>query len=132
LTALLRNFIGFYYQAYRAAVRSSRHDIIWFAQAQGSSPAMFSRSPGAGSLYWLGFSGKAGAYLDGGKTYKAEGLQPLSVAMSLSPVLVRLWLVVDRYIRAAPHLVSEGFLQTARAKTRMTAFAQLMADAPAA
>jgi hypothetical protein len=28
--------------------------------------------------------------------------------------------------------LSEGFLQTARAKTRMTAFAQLMADAPAA
>src|SRR5262249_33873147 len=42
----------------------------WFGQAQGSSPAMFSRSPGAGSLYWIGMRDKAGAYLDGGKAYK--------------------------------------------------------------
>jgi hypothetical protein len=37
----------------------------------------------------------------------AEGLQPLSVAMSFSPVLVTLWLVVNHYIRAALHLVED-------------------------
>jgi hypothetical protein len=42
----------------------------WFYQAQVESPAMFRRSPGAGSLYWLGVRDGAGAYLDGGKTYK--------------------------------------------------------------
>ncbi len=42
----------------------------WFFQAQIESPAMFNRSPGAGSLYWLGLKDKTGAYLDGGKTYK--------------------------------------------------------------
>lgn len=42
----------------------------WFYQAQVESPAMFRRSPGAGSLYWLGVRDSAGAYLDGGKTYK--------------------------------------------------------------
>ncbi len=42
----------------------------WFYQAQIESPAMFNRAPGAGSLYWLGLKDKAGAYLDGSKTYK--------------------------------------------------------------
>lgn len=42
----------------------------WFYQAQIESPAMFNRGPGAGSLYWLGVRDHAGAYLDGGKTYK--------------------------------------------------------------
>lgn len=42
----------------------------WFYQAQIESPAMFNRSPGAGSLYWLGVKDNNGAYLDGGKTYK--------------------------------------------------------------
>jgi hypothetical protein len=42
----------------------------WFAQAIVTSPAMFNRNPGAGSLYWLGVRDKTGAYLDGGKTYK--------------------------------------------------------------
>lgn len=42
----------------------------WFYQAQIESPAMFNRSPGAGSLYWLGIKDNTGAYLDGGKTYK--------------------------------------------------------------
>ncbi|HXB92978.1 MAG TPA: DUF1254 domain-containing protein [Puia sp.] len=42
----------------------------WFYQAQVESPAMFNRSTGAGSLYWLGVRDNTGAYLDGGKTYK--------------------------------------------------------------
>src|SRR5262249_4969628 len=42
----------------------------WFAQAIVTSPAMFNRNPGAGSLYWLGLRDKSDAYLDGGKTYK--------------------------------------------------------------
>lgn len=49
----------------------------WFYQAQIESPAMFNRSPGAGSLYWLGLKDNTGTYLDGGKTYKL--LVPLPV-----------------------------------------------------
>jgi hypothetical protein len=42
----------------------------WFAQAIVTSPAMFRRDPGAGSLYWIGLRDNTGAYVDGGKTYK--------------------------------------------------------------
>lgn len=42
----------------------------WFAQAIVTSPAMFRRTKGAGSLYWLGHRDATGAYADGGKTYK--------------------------------------------------------------
>ncbi|HJZ19413.1 MAG TPA: DUF1214 domain-containing protein, partial [Bradyrhizobium sp.] len=42
----------------------------WFYQAQVESPAMFRRSAGAGSLYWLGTRDAGGAYLDGGKNYR--------------------------------------------------------------
>jgi hypothetical protein len=42
----------------------------WFAQAIVTSPAMFRRTKGAGSLYWLGHRDATGAYLDGGKTYQ--------------------------------------------------------------
>jgi hypothetical protein len=42
----------------------------WFAQAIVASPAMFRRTAGAGSLYWLGLRDNRGAYLDGGKTYR--------------------------------------------------------------
>lgn len=42
----------------------------WFSQAQGTSPAMFRRAEGGGSLYWLGLRDKKGMYLDGSKTYK--------------------------------------------------------------
>jgi hypothetical protein len=42
----------------------------WFAQAIVTSPAMFRRTAGAGSLYWLGHRDAAGAYLDGGTTYR--------------------------------------------------------------
>ncbi|EEF62693.1 DUF1254 domain-containing protein [Pedosphaera parvula] len=49
----------------------------WFAQAIVTSPAMFRRSPGAGSLYWLGLRDSSGAYLDGGKSYKLTVPQPV-------------------------------------------------------
>jgi hypothetical protein len=42
----------------------------WFAQAILTSPAMFRRRKGAGSLYWLGHRDATGAYVDGGTTYK--------------------------------------------------------------
>ncbi|WP_020469485.1 DUF1254 domain-containing protein [Zavarzinella formosa] len=42
----------------------------WFAQAIVTSPAMFRRKEGAGSLYWLGHRDTSGAFVDGGKTYK--------------------------------------------------------------
>jgi hypothetical protein len=53
----------------------------WFAQAIVASPAMFRRSPGAGSLYWLGARDRSGAYLDGGKAYKLS--VPLPVPAGL-------------------------------------------------
>lgn len=49
----------------------------WFAQAIVTSPAMFRRSAGAGSLYWLSARDATGAYLDGGKTYKVTIPQPV-------------------------------------------------------
>lgn len=49
----------------------------WFYQAQIESPAMFSRMPGAGSLYWLGLRDQNGSYLDGSKTYKLTVPQPV-------------------------------------------------------
>src|SRR5262249_27726848 len=42
----------------------------WFGQAIVTSPAMFRRTKGAGSLYWLGHRDATGTYVDGGKTYK--------------------------------------------------------------
>jgi hypothetical protein len=49
----------------------------WFAQAIAASPAMFRRSPGAGSLYWLGLRDEKGAYLDGGALYRLTVPQPV-------------------------------------------------------
>jgi hypothetical protein len=49
----------------------------WFAQAIVTSPAMFRRSAGAGSLYWLAARDGTGAYLDGGKSYKLSVPQPV-------------------------------------------------------
>ncbi|HEX8814762.1 MAG TPA: DUF1254 domain-containing protein [Terriglobales bacterium] len=49
----------------------------WFAQAIVTSPAMFRRTEGAGSLYWLGNRDSSGAYLDGGKNYKLSVPQPV-------------------------------------------------------
>ena len=53
----------------------------WFAQAQGTSPAMFGRTAGAGSLYWLGARDNTGAFLDGGKTYTLKIPQPVPVKL---------------------------------------------------
>ncbi|WP_425317841.1 DUF1254 domain-containing protein [Pseudomonas nitroreducens] len=49
----------------------------WFYQAVLQSPAMFRRTPGAGSLYWMSSHDAKGAYLDGGKTYRLRVPQPL-------------------------------------------------------
>jgi hypothetical protein len=49
----------------------------WFAQAIVTSPAMFRRTAGAGSLYWLGHRDATGAFVDGGKTYKLTVPQPV-------------------------------------------------------
>jgi hypothetical protein len=49
----------------------------WFAQAIVTSPAMFRRTAGAGSLYWLAARDATGVYLDGGKSYKLLIPQPV-------------------------------------------------------
>jgi hypothetical protein len=49
----------------------------WFAQAIVTSPAMFRRSAGAGSLYWMSVRDGSGAFLDGGKNYKLTIPQPV-------------------------------------------------------
>jgi len=53
----------------------------WFFQAAIESPAMFGRSPGTGSLYWLGVRDKTGAYLDGAKNYKLVVPLPVPAAL---------------------------------------------------
>jgi hypothetical protein len=49
----------------------------WFYQAQVESPAMFRRTAGAGSLYWLGTRDVTGAFLDGSKAYRLSVPQPV-------------------------------------------------------
>src|SRR5262247_675555 len=49
----------------------------WFAQAIVTSPAMFRRTAGAGSLYWMSARDSAGAFLDGGQSYKLVLPQPV-------------------------------------------------------
>lgn len=49
----------------------------WFAQAIVTSPAMFRRNAGAGSLYWLSARDQAGAYLDGARSYRLRVPQPV-------------------------------------------------------
>jgi hypothetical protein len=53
----------------------------WFAQAIVTSPAMFRRKAGSGSLYWLGHRDSTGAYLDGGKSYKLTVPLPVPAAL---------------------------------------------------
>lgn len=53
----------------------------WFSQAVGMSPKMVLRVEGAGSLYWLGLRDKAGAYLDGGKTYRLSLPNPVPAGL---------------------------------------------------
>jgi hypothetical protein len=59
----------------------------WFAQAILTSPAMFRRKEGSGSLYWLGHRDATGAYLDGGKTYKLTVPQPVPAKLFWSVTL---------------------------------------------
>ena len=49
----------------------------WFYQAQIESPAMFKRSAGAGSLYWLNTRDSTGAFLDGSNRYSLNVPQPV-------------------------------------------------------
>lgn len=53
----------------------------WFAQAIVTSPAMFRRKEGAGSLYWLGHRDAGGTFVDGGKTYKLTVPQPVPAGL---------------------------------------------------
>lgn len=49
----------------------------WFIQAIVTSPAMFRRTAGAGSLYWMAARDNLGVYLDGGKNYKLTVPEPV-------------------------------------------------------
>ncbi|QYG03016.1 DUF1254 domain-containing protein [Massilia sp. NP310] len=49
----------------------------WFFQAIAASPAMFRRSAGGGSVYWLGLRDAGGASLDGGRHYRLRVPQPV-------------------------------------------------------
>jgi hypothetical protein len=49
----------------------------WLYQAIAASPAMFRRSTGAGSLYWLGLRDSRGQYPDGGQAYTLSVPQPV-------------------------------------------------------
>jgi hypothetical protein len=53
----------------------------WFIQAIVTSPAMFRRSVGAGSMYWQGQRDATGAYLDGGRSYKLTVPQPVPAGL---------------------------------------------------
>jgi hypothetical protein len=53
----------------------------WFYQAIATSPAMFRRQPGGGSVYWFGAHDNDGAYLDGGSRYSL--VVPLPVPAKL-------------------------------------------------
>ncbi|MFE4196699.1 DUF1214 domain-containing protein [Paenarthrobacter sp. NPDC056912] len=53
----------------------------WFYQAIATSPAMFRRQAGGGSVYWFGARDAAGAYLDGGHGYSLS--VPLPVPAKL-------------------------------------------------
>jgi hypothetical protein len=71
----------------------------WFVQAIVTSPAMFRRTQGAGSLYWLGLRDTAGTFLDGGKTYR------LTVPL---PVPAGLFWSVTAYVAATRSQVKTG------------------------
>lgn len=53
----------------------------WFAQAIVTSPAMFRRNAGAGSLYWLGARDRTGAFLDGERRYRLTIPQPVPAGL---------------------------------------------------
>lgn len=54
---------------------------VWFFQAIATSPAMFRRQAGFGSLYWFAAKDDRGVYLDGGRDYRLE--VPLPVPAGL-------------------------------------------------
>ncbi|WP_025156320.1 DUF1254 domain-containing protein [Leifsonia aquatica] len=54
---------------------------VWFFQAIATSPAMFRRQAGFGSLYWFGARDDQGDYLDGSRAYRLE--VPLPVPANL-------------------------------------------------
>jgi len=62
----------------------------WFFQAQVESPAMFRRSAGAGSLYWLGTRGATGAFLDGANAYRLTVPHPVPGKLFWSVTVIRL------------------------------------------
>jgi hypothetical protein len=53
----------------------------WFFQAIVASPAMFRRTVGGGSVYWLAARDQSGAYLDGGRSYKLTVPQPVPASL---------------------------------------------------
>lgn len=53
----------------------------WFIQAIVTSPAMFRRKVGQGSLYWLGLRDSTGAFVDGGRTYRLSVPLPVPAAL---------------------------------------------------
>lgn len=53
----------------------------WFYQAIASSPAMFRRRAGGGSLYWFCARDSAGDYLDGGANYTLTLPLPVPAAL---------------------------------------------------
>ncbi|MEU0538308.1 DUF1214 domain-containing protein [Nocardia sp. NPDC005978] len=53
----------------------------WFYQAIASSPAMFRRRAGGGSLYWFCAHDNIGSYLDGGTTYSLTLPLPVPAAL---------------------------------------------------
>ena len=53
----------------------------WFAQAIVTSPAMFRRAVGQGSLYWLAHRDQDGQYLDGGRGYRLRVPLPVPAAL---------------------------------------------------
>ena len=84
----------------------------WFFQAQIESPAMFSRAPGAGSLYWLSARDRTGIYLDGSATYR------LSVPLPVPAKLFWSLTVYDAETRA--EIVTDQGLAALRSLVELT------------
>ncbi len=90
----------------------------WFYQAQVESPAMFSREPGAGSLYWLGLRDKRGEYLDGGGSYKLVVPQPVPAklfwSVTVYDALTRSEIATDQNCAALRSMFELKGMETAR------------------
>jgi hypothetical protein len=59
----------------------------WFYQAILTSPAMFRRTAGSGSVYFLAARDQEGTYLDGSNTYKLRVPQPVPATLFWSVTL---------------------------------------------